>query len=87
MEEKMLNRILKEITSVKENQNTMAVQIADLAIGQNKLSQKIDNVRVELKNDMANLRTELKTDMEDLRTELKTDMEDLRAELKLTWKI
>jgi|GEM_PF-1611258 len=42
----------------------------------------INDVRTELKGDIADLRTELKGDIADLRTELKGDIADLRTELK-----
>ena len=48
----------------------------------NHLDTKIDNVRSELKADIAGVRTELKADIAGVRTELKADIADVRTELK-----
>ena len=42
----------------------------------------INDVRTELKGDIADLRTELKGDIADLRTELKGEMADMRSEFR-----
>ena len=53
----------------------------DLNAKIDQVSQKVDNLRAEVKTDIKGLRAELKTDIKDLRTELKTDMKDLRTEV------
>lgn len=82
MEEQLLNKILTEIITIKENQNKMSLQISDLSIGQNKLNNKIEDVKTELKQEIQDVRTELKQEIQDVKTELKQEVQDVRTELK-----
>lgn len=47
----------------------------------NSLNNKLENTRIELKQDIANVKAELEQKIEDVRTELKQDMVDLEQRL------
>ena len=97
MEENIAQMILEQITAMSSQINTLQEnmtnmeakiegQIADLSIGQVKLSEKIDrveeNLRKEFKTEIAKVREELGEKIEEVRTELKAEIAEVRAELK-----
>ena len=62
--------------------SVMVAGWADTRAGLAAMRVEIDDLRIELKQDIADLRAELKQDIADLRAELKQDIADVRAELK-----
>ena len=97
MEENIAQMILEQITAMSSQINTLQEnmtnmeakiegQIADLSIGQVKLSEKIDrveeNLRKEFKTEIAKVREELGEKIEEVRTELKAEIAEVRTELK-----
>ena len=62
--------------------SVMVAGWADTRTGLSAMRGKIDDLRVEVKQDIAGLRGELKQDFGDLRAELKEDIAELRADVR-----
>jgi predicted phage tail protein len=84
-----LQLILPEIQAIKsENEQiktalaVMNKRIDDMNNHLVDQSRRIDNLRVELRDEIANLRVELRDEIANLRTELRDENANLKAELK-----